>query len=178
MSKPSLLTYGGNEFTAGYPGQIADQEEAITDSRTNEGATAIDFGVAVVLGTVGDRTCKVMSSDSDKILGISVRRPIHPASSDGNNTVNYAQYKSVEILRAGVIWVLAAEAVREGDQVLALTAGGSGNTSAGSFGGSKGGVAGSGRIDVPNAVWEDTTASGAVGRIRIMSPISARRTTT
>jgi hypothetical protein len=170
MAIPTLATAGGRTFNAGYAGQIADSEPAQIDSFTNTSATAVDFGRVVVRDT-NDRSCKVMAADSDQLLGISVRHALQPASTDGNNTVNYPQYQSVPVMRLGVIFVIAAENVRRGDQALALTAGG------GTIGGSQGGVAGAGRIDIPGAVWEDTVSSGSVGRLRI-NTVGTRRTTT
>ena len=171
-----LFSAGGDLFDIGFEGQVIDQEPSQIDTFTNTGSLAMDFGVLAVRDTA-DRACKQMAADTDQQLGIVVRNPLRPASTDGNNTVSYKQYDSVPVLRDGVIVVRAAEAVRRGDQVLALTAGGSGNTSLGSFGGSEGGVAGSGRVDVPGAIWEDTVASGKLGRIRIKS-VGTRRTTT
>jgi len=176
MALPTLATAGTRLFTAGYAGQIADGEETQLDSFTNTGSAAIDFGILAVRDT-GDRSCKLMAADTDQQLGITVRNPIRAASTDGNNTVNYPQYSEVVVMRLGVVFVQAAEAVRRGDQVLAITAGGAGNAALGSFGGSKGGVAGSGRVDVIGAVWEDTVASGGIGRIRI-NTVGTRRTTT
>ena len=171
-----LTSVGGDTLDIGFEGQVIDQEPSQIATFTNSGSTALDFGILAVRDT-NDGTCKVMAADTDLQLGIVVRNPLKPASTDGNNTVNYKQYDSVPVLFDGVIVVRAAEAVRGGDQVLAITAGGSGNSNAGAFGGSKGGVAGSGRVDVPGAVWMDTVASGALGRIRIKQ-VGTRRTTT
>jgi hypothetical protein len=177
MSTPTLATAGGRTFAAGYAGQIADGEPVQQDSFVLSSAT-LDFGIVAVRDTSKERTCKAMSADGDEILGIVVRDPIvQPASSDGLNTITYKQYDEVGILRDCVIFVKAAEDVRAGDQALALTAGGAGNNQAGAIGGSKGGAAGSGRIDIPYAIWEDTTASGSIGRVRIKT-VGVRRLTT
>lgn len=170
MSKPDINTYGGRLFSVGYVGQVATEEPSDIDSFVNTSATAVDFGRMVVRDT-NDRSCKVMAADADLQLGFSARHPESPASTDGVNTVNYIQYKSVPVMRFGVMFVLAAEDVRRGDQVLAITAGG------GTVGGSKGGVAGSGRIDVPGAVWEDTTSATTIGRIRVFGSGTRRVTT-
>lgn len=169
-----LETVGGANFSPAFQGMIADGEPVQIDSFVNTSATSIDFGILVVRDTA-DRSCKVMAADTDQQLGISVRHADMVTDSSGN--VMFLRYASVPVLRDGVIWVKAAEAVRRGDQVLAITAGGAGNANAGALGGSQGGVAGSGRVDVPGAVWEDTTASGSLGRIRIKS-VGTRRTTT
>lgn len=178
MSTPSLASAGGNLLAPGYPGQIADSEEAQVDSFTNTGSTSLDFGVACVRDTA-DRSCKVIAADTDQILGVTVRNPLFPAASDG--TVKYAQYKEVPVLRDGVIWVLNGDSTtsRRGDQALILTAGGAGNAAAGAIGCSAGGAAGSGRVAFPgmNAVWEDSVASGVVGRIRVKTTGTARTTT-
>jgi hypothetical protein len=174
----TLATAGGRQFAAGNPGQIADQEEAQIATHINQNSAAIDFGVAVARDTTVDAGCKPWSGDSDYFLGVSVRNPHAPAASDGY-TVNFAQYSEVPVLKDGVIFVQAAEAVRAGDQVLIITAGGAGNGTAGAFGGSKGGVAGSGRVAIPgmNGIWIDTVASGGIGRIRIKTTGTARTTT-
>lgn len=177
----TLATAGGAQFTAGNAGQIADEDEAQVSTRVNQNATAIDFGVAVAIDVSSvDQGCKPWDSDSAKFAGISVRRPIMPASSDGF-TVNYPQYETVPLLRDGTIYVQSAEAVRAGDQVLIITAGGSGsgNATAGALGGSKGGVAGTGRIALPgmDGIWLDTTAAGGIGRVRIKSNAGVRTTT-
>lgn len=177
MSKVDISVYNGRDFVAGVPGQIVDQKFHQVNSFVNEHANTIDFGVAVFRGTIGNATCKPMTNTNDVPLGISVRNAERPASTDGNLTVNYASKDTVGVLSDGEIWVKAAEAVREGDQVLALTAGGAGNSSPGALGGSQGGVAGTDRVDIPNAVWMTTTASGAMGKVMIKG-VGFRRTTT
>jgi hypothetical protein len=169
MSLPTLspaADYSGNMP----PGALADQVPSQTESYTNSGATVIDMGVAVVMDvTSTSKTCKAQDGDTNQILGISGRSAMAAASTDGLNTVNYPRYASVPVIRDGVVWVKAAEAVTRGRQVLALTAGGAGNGSAGALGSTVGGAAGAGRLTVPGAVWEDTVASGAMGRVRIKS---------
>ena len=49
MSKPDLSTYGGRLRDLGYAGQIVDTNPATIESKTNEAATAIDYGIAVAL---------------------------------------------------------------------------------------------------------------------------------
>lgn len=153
-----LSTYGGILHDPGLPGMIADLNVPVIESKTNDQTTGIDFGRAVARSAADD-TCKAPAADGDKIIGISVRYPIRPANSSG--VLLYNQYDTVPILKEGYIWVLAAEAVTRGDQVLSLTAGG------GTLGGVTSGAAGTGRVAVPNATWETTTASGALGQVRI-----------
>jgi hypothetical protein len=174
---PTLNSAGGDLFAAGYAGQVADAEPSQTDSFINSNATTIDFGIMVARDTTQARACRPVAADGDELLGISVRNPIVETVDPTNPVLGYKQYDSVRVLRDGVIFVQAAEAVRAGDQALMLTAGGSGNAQAGAIGGSQGGVAGAGRIDIPGAIWEDTIPSGAIGRVRIKS-VGTRRTTT
>jgi hypothetical protein len=154
-----LGTPGGLLHDPGYPGMIADMNIPTIESKTNEGATAIDFGRIVARGTTADDTCKAPAADADQLIGIAVRYPIRPANA--SDIVLYNQFDTVPILKQGYIWVLAAEAVTRGDAVLSLTAGG------GTIGGTTGGAAGAGRVALPNAKWETTTASGALGMVRI-----------
>jgi hypothetical protein len=121
MSKPDLSTYGGRLRDLGYAGELVDQNYGRIISKTNEGATAIDFGVAVARGAA-DATCKAPAADTDEIIGIAVRHAIRPASGDGNNTVNYAQYDTVPVLEEGYIYAVPSENVTRGDKVVNITA--------------------------------------------------------
>lgn len=162
MSKPDLASpQSGRLLDVGYEGQIVDMQFTEIDSRTNEAATVIPFGVAVARGTTADFQCKAQAADGDAIIGISVRHPIKPADSSGNNT--YARYDSVPVLRKGNIYVTALENAVRGDGAIAVTA------QSGKIGSTTGGAAGTGRIAIPGAKWETTTAAGAVGIVRIAS---------
>jgi hypothetical protein len=160
MSKPDLSTYGGRLREVGYAGEIVDMNDPHIMSRTNDQAVAIDFGVAVARSAADD-TCKAPTADGDKLIGISVRNAIRPA--DASNNVNYAQRDSVAVLRNGNIYVVAYENVTRGDQALSITA------QNGKIGGVTGGAAGAGRVAIPGAVWETTTAAGQVGIVRIVN---------
>lgn len=120
MSKPDLSTYGGRLRDLGYAGQIVDTNPVTIESKTNDQATAIDFGAAVAR-SAADGTCKAPTAVDHKVVGISARHAIRPAAADG--TVNYAQKDSVPIVRKGTVYALAAENVSRGDVAVALTAG-------------------------------------------------------
>jgi len=158
MAKPDLNTYGGKLRDLGYAGEIVNMHPNTIESKTNESATALDFGVAVARGAADD-TCKPQGADGDKLIGISARHAIRPA--DASNNVVYNRYDSVPIVREGYVYVVAFENVTRDDQVLAITA------QTGKLGGVTGGAAGAGRIVLPNAKWETTTTAGSVGIVRI-----------
>ena len=160
MSKPDLSTYGGRLRDLGYAGQIVDTNPVTIEALINDQATAIDFGVAVAR-SAADNTCKAPTADGDKIIGISVRHAIRPASSDGNNTVTYAQKDAVPVLRDGFIYAVAYENATRGDGVISVTA------QNGKLGSTTGGDAGAGRVEVPDALWETTTTAGQIGIVRI-----------
>lgn len=166
MPTPTLATYGGIDLSPGFPGQVAESGSNIIRSFLNESATTIDFGVAVCRGTAtaAGQTdkCKPQGADADVIIGVSVRNaaPL-VASADGNNTINYVRYSAVAVMTFGVIFAVPFENVVEGDAVLAVTA------QAGKLSGVSAGVAGTGRIAVPGAIWLDTALAGTIGRVRI-----------
>lgn len=159
MSKPNLSTYGGRLLDMGFAGQVADEQNTEIESKKLTGATAMDFGIAVVRDGANPGGIKVQSADADKIIGISVRHPIRPADVSGN--VVYNQNDMVPVMRRGNIYATALENVTDGDAVIAVVAQG------GKLGSVTGGAAGAGRITVPNAVWEGATTAGQIGRIRI-----------
>lgn len=159
MTKPALDTYGGNLLDLGYEGQLT-HEYGLTDidHKINESATSIDFGRVVARGAT-DRSCKPFAADADKILGLSVRSIVMAYNAAG--AVVYKQYDSVPVMKTGYLFVKAAENVTQGDAALAITA------QTGLLGGTTGGAAGAGRVAVPGCVWETTTVSGAIGKVRI-----------
>lgn len=158
MSKPDLSSYGGRLRDLGYAGEIVDFNPCVIESKTNDQATAIDFGVAVARSAADD-TCKAPTADADKIIGISARHAIRPA--DTSNNVTYAQKDSVPIVKEGYIYAVAYENATRGDGVISVTA------QNGKLGSTTGGAAGAGRVAVPGAVWETTTTAGNIGVVRI-----------
>jgi len=167
----SLSTTGGRLLDIGLPGQLADETEAVIDTLINESATGgltiggaaggIDFGVAVGKGSA-DNGCKVIASNSDEAVGITVRLPLDSAVSASSPVTGYGTGKAVGVLRFGTICASAVEDVRAGDQVLAKVSAGGGLCSP------AGGVATTGRLVVTGARWKTTTSSGSVGVIEVI----------
>lgn len=177
MPQATLTTCGGDLLTLGKPGQRADLENSTTVTRQNTLATVIDFGVAVFWDTGDvDGGCRVQTGANDFFLGLSVAEPLMAASTDGLDTVNYAQYANVPVMIDGALYVQTAEAVRAQDEVMGLLTGGAGNSSPGALGGLLGGAASSSRLILPGCVWLTTTVSGGIGKVRIKT-VGAVRTT-
>lgn len=171
----NLGTTGGRLLDLGLPGELATTTECAIDTFINEQTTGgldsagmLDFGRAVCKATA-DNGCKLISGDSDRVVGITTRKSFVPAPASG--IIGYASGREVGVLRIGDIFALAAENVREGDQVLALTSGG------GTLAGTQGGVAGTGRLVVPGARWKTTTTAGEVGIIEVLGREAAVLTT-
>jgi hypothetical protein len=118
----------------------------------------------------GDFTqyCKPVAADTDEIIGVTVRRAL--VSTDGT-TAAYARYDSVPVKKSGKVAVLAAEAVRAGDEVVVLTA------TPGTFASSKGGVVGTGRVAMKGWKWATTTGAAAIGIIEGFDTHTGRTTT-
>ena len=168
MAQATLTTVGGDLLTIGKPGQRADMLTSGTVTKQNSTATAIDFGVAVFWDTGdADGSCRVQTGANDFCLGLSVAEPLMVAATDGFDTVNYAQWANVAVLIDGALYVQTAEAVRAQDDVIAILAGGAGNTSPGALGGIQGGAASSSRLILPGCVWLTTTVSGGIGKVQI-----------
>lgn len=94
-------------MTAGLEGMIAESDggENII-SRTIEDAAGIGFGKIAVVGEAGG---VVAPTEGGIFEGITVRTQ---AIADGASA--HAQYDTVSLLRRGVIWVVAGEAVTAG----------------------------------------------------------------
>jgi hypothetical protein len=161
MSIPTLTTIGGQTREIGYAGQLVGNGHQI-DAKVNENATAIDLARAVARGA-SDNTVKPFTAYADDIVGISGRAISGTvATTDGNNTVTYAQYADVPVVKTGRMCATAAENVSDGDDVIAIT------TGSGTLGGTTGGVAnGTTRKTIKGAKWRTTTTSGSVGEIEL-----------
>lgn len=171
MATPTLATVGGVELAAGYAGQLAEAAPpGGVVSAINESATALDFGQVCVRGAAvaAGRTqnVKPQTADGDLIAGVVGRDAGNlVASTDGVNTVNYPRYKALPLVKSGTIFCIPVENVTAGDSALVITAAAAASSK---IGGTTGGAAGAGRIAFPgNAKWETTTASGALGKLRL-----------
>ncbi len=168
---PSLATEGGVLLAAGFIGGLAEPAPVggiVT--AINENATVIEFGQVVVLGAAvaagAPINIKPQTADADIIVGVALRSAAElVASTDGNNTVNWARYKAVPVGKMCTIWCVPVENVTSGDNALVITAAGATTSK---IGGTTGGAAGAGRVVFPGgARWLTTTASGALGRLRL-----------
>lgn len=155
MSQVDLSTYGGALLEQGYEGQVVDLNTASIISRSNEGATAIEYGAAVARGA-GDNLIKKVDNAANKILGIALRHPIQVTVANSPD-LEYAQYASVPVLEYGRVFVKAGANVARDDLVYVVIATGAltntSNTNA--------------NPQVPGAVWETTTTSGNIGIVKI-----------
>lgn len=166
MATPTLATVGGQEFSAGYAGQLAYLPGGAPDieSRVNEGATAIDYGapvcrgVATVPGTTGNGK---ITTASGIVIGFAIRALSEANTTVSAGTVNIPQYSEVGVLKDGLMWVVAAENATEGDGAIALS-----GTPA-TVGSVTGGAANGTTRLVTGAVWQQTVTAGNVGLIRV-----------
>lgn len=170
-----LNSPGGLQLDIGLEGQIADGSHGTTRSRTNSGSSAIPFGRAAAFGATSG-TCKLVDSNSDRVCGITVMRPLHPLIA---SSVAYNQYDDVPLLNEGTICAKAYEAATDGDEVVALVSQNSDSETVpgGSFGSAANGAVGTGRLQVPNAVWVGSVAKNAIGKIAITTGVKSTTAT-
>jgi len=143
----------------GFVGQMADLQLTNVLSRNAE-ASEIDFGLAVVRGTADDQ-CKLATATGGSFLGLTVRTIAGTANTAGDR--KYQINESVNILDEGVIYAICEDGCVPGDDVFFR------HTVAGVE------VLGALRTDadtadadqIPNAVWDTTTAAGEIGRVKL-----------
>jgi hypothetical protein len=169
MPAPSLLTVGTAQ-PVGYAGALVDMGEPHDIiSASNESATALDFGqvcvkgVAVAAGAL--QNVKPQTADGDLICGITMASPSDiTAAADG--TVTYVRYKTLPVVKKGRIFVVPCENVVANTAAVVVTAGTGSKVAS-----TTGGAVGAGRVAFPGgAVWETTTASGALGVLNVNLP--------
>lgn len=143
----AVQTTYASRLSNGHVGEIADLGESDVISRLVETSAGIGWGLAVIQGTADDQ-CNIGAAGV--FLGITVRDPsVPPGNSD-----KYIQNDTAAILREGVIWVTAGEAVSAGDAVYRTAAGALNKTA-------------SGNTLVAGARWETSAGSGALAKLRL-----------
>lgn len=145
-------TYNDRHAPA-YAGMLASAEwlKNIV-SRTAVNA-AIPFGAPVLIGGVEDTVTTVGDADSidtSVFLGISVR----DQSVDPSSPNEYREGDNVAVLTHGVIWVVAAAAVDQGDAVYYTPTGTLTNASGGN-------------TAITGATWDSSAGSGDLARVRL-----------
>lgn len=153
----NLSSYGGLNADVGYGGQLADlRSNSGVINRINESTTPVDYGVAVRDG-VAKQSCAVVSSVTDRVIGISVRHVTSVGPTPG--VVNYPQYACVPVLESGRILITPYENVTKGAPVFARISDGRLGVTDDS---------GVSTIRVPNARWEENgVADSAVTEVYI-----------
>ena len=172
----SLLdTTGGYVQAIGLPGAEANSKtDAPKDTFINVGTTngldsagMIDFGVVVAKYPGADNNAGLLQTGYLRPVGISSRR-IKRGADPTTKLVGYKTNDEFAVYVTGDVICMAAEAVNENDQVIALVTPYSPSTGISTnVGGDSAGVASGSRIAVPGHVWKTTTAQGALGVVAV-----------
>lgn len=170
-----LGTTGGYLLPLGLPGSAYSSSPRAINTWVNEAvsggldsAGTIDFGVAVAKGTA-DNGCVPFTSSSQRVIGITSRMPLMPATAPGN-IIGYQSNRALGVYRLGDVVVIAAEAVSEGDQVVALTTPYTGNTiGTSNLGSIHTGAASSSRVLLANHRWKTSAAQGGLAVIEVIA---------
>lgn len=168
MATPTLGTVGGAEFSVGYAGQLAllPAGDPKIETRTNENATAVDFGAAVCRGVattpgINGNTRPIFNPGV--VLGFAVRALSEANTTVAAGTVNYPQFGEVPILRDGYMWGLCGENATEGDAVVAVVADPT------RLGSGTGGAANATTRLATSATWQQTVTVGNIGLIKVLN---------
>jgi hypothetical protein len=189
----SLLdTTGGYQLDGGLPGTQHGDAPCARTTVVNAGTTGtinaaggidgagtVDFGVAVADGTVEGTIVPFSATDgSQKIRGITSRLAHMSATLPGNK-IGYPTGAELSVYQLGEINVVAAEAVRADDAVVALStpyAAAHGSTN---LGGTKGGAAnGTTRVLMTGHKWKFSVAQGELGVVQVLGLQPAATLTT
>lgn len=159
---PQVLADYGIDHPIGVAGTIAKLTGLQVGSILAE--VAIPVGRAVARSDTATQTAQGIIPDTTAapIFGVSIRDL--SKQSDASQLLDYAAGDDVGVIQAGWVYVIAEQAVIPGNPVFVRFVAGAGGTLLGSL-----------RADVDtasayawvNAVWESTTAIGAVGLIYI-----------
>ena len=178
-----LATTGGYVLPLGLPGNPASSSPHAINTWVNEGTTGtqygaggidglgtIDFGVAVAKGSADNGAVPFSATNSSqRIVGISSRLPLMSATLP-NNIIGYPTNTAFGVYRFGDVVVIAAEAVNEGDGVVALSTVYRGNTIGTSNLGSAvtANANGTTRIAMSGHRWKTSAVAGGLAIIEII----------
>ena len=143
---PTMQSTYASTLTQAVEGMIANSEPNVIVSRIAEDAEGIGFGKVCVMGSADNLV--VDSETTVKFEGIAVLDPTQPSDT-------YAQYATVNVMKRGVIWVMASEAVAKGDAVYYTPATGVLSKTSTS------------NTLIANASWDSTTAGAALAKLRL-----------
>lgn len=133
-------------------GMIANMESWNADTRICETSAGIGFGLAVGRGSA-DKGAVIGGASAAAFLGISIR----DVAREPGDADKYPRYSNMAVLKRGVIWVVAAADVQDGQDV-------SFNSTTGAL--SSAADSGS-QFVIPGARWLDTVSSGNLARVEL-----------
>jgi hypothetical protein len=114
---------------AAFAGMIADIRTSTIESYTVELAAGIGFGLGVKLGAVTpaftspNRSCTLLTSVGDSILGVTTQQHGEQAYPYTANSSEYAQYESANVMTKGQIWAQTNGTVAVGGTVYCVYTG-------------------------------------------------------
>lgn len=153
-------SYGLNHNPA-YAGMVADGELANIISKLNDSTVTIRYGAAVVRSGEGTARYPTAASTSGDFIGVAVRE-LNRSYMDGQ-TFGAVPAKDFSVLTAGVIYVVAAEAVTVGAPAF-FRVGSDGNGNFAASAGADDTLA----VAIPNAKFVSAGAAGSLVKLSIV----------
>lgn len=119
-----------DDYAKGFPGMIANGETSNRISRTVEQSGGIAFGKPAYRSSDhGVDTTEAVAT----FMGFTIANYAAPASDTGTYADSYPEGSTAGILTTGCMWVSAAVAVNDGEQVYVTSAGAITNVSTSNF---------------------------------------------
>lgn len=174
MSLAVQTTYS-ESVTAAYAGMLASEDCDIISMTNVEASASMPFGRGVIFKATNttDQDALVPSAETDKVAGIVVHSHAYDRSwtNAAGTTVGELSATGLlpgtmlNVLRRGVIWVIAEDACVPGDRLwVRCTAGGAGEV----VGGCTNGDEGTETIDCTNqGVFLTTAAAGGLAKLQV-----------
>lgn len=167
----SVQTTVRDKMQPGRPGDV--MEDANNEIASFVADTDIQYGFGVQGLSSGSGVglpleAATPTSNTDYILGVTVRSSIQDGSQVGVEVQKYVQGEAVSVMRVGVVMVTANTSTSFGGDVYLVVGTTDGNTP-GTFR-QTAGVTGPDYLLLKNAKWEDAVVQGSVCRLRINFP--------
>ena len=163
----------GKTMPHGFAGSYSRQPDTIIDSHPLEGATAVPFGAAVVVGTAGAVTAVSGTSTAADFVGVATRETKSATNYFAQNEGSYNAGDAIPVIKRGCVNVLCRNGTPayDGDVYVRIAANASYPNAV--IGGFEAAADSTNSVKLTNAKWKGVKDSDGVAEIRILETLHA-----
>lgn len=163
----------GKTMPHGYAGSYSRQPDTIIDTHPLEGATAVPFGGAVVVGTAGAAKAVGSSSTAADFLGVALRETKSATNYLAQNEGLYNTNDAVPVIKRGCVNVICQNGTPAYDGTVYVRIAANASIPNAVVGGFEAAADSTNSVALTNAKWKGTADVNGVAEIRILNTLHA-----